>query len=89
MKSVKHAGFEVGSEVPRPTMPFKYKTGRSRTNFVDATLETNILDIVYNDRRVTVRYLLNVIGKSYGTVHGCIWEHLNMKTFSARWVLCL
>ena len=77
------------SEVPRPTMPFKDKMGPSRKNFVDATLETNILDIVYSDRRFTVRFLLNVNGKSYGTVHGCIWEHLNMKNFNARWVLCL
>ena len=79
----------MASEVPRPTMPFKDKMGRSRKNFVDATLETNILDIVYSDRRVTVRYILNVIGKSYGTVHGCFWEHLNMKTVNARCVLCL
>ena len=68
-------------------MPFKDKMGRSRPNFVNATLETNILDIVYSVRWTTVRDLLNVIGKSYGIVHGCIWEHLNMKTVSARYVL--
>ena len=53
-------------------MPFKDRMGPSRKDLVDATLETNMLDVVYSDRWVTVRDLLNVIGKSYGTVYECI-----------------
>ena len=60
------------SKVPRPNMPFKDRMGHGRTDLVDATLETNMLDDVYSDKWVTVRKLLKVIGKSYGTVHGCI-----------------
>ena len=56
----------------RPNMPFKDRMGLGRKDLVDATLETNMLDDVYSDRWVTVRELLKVIGKSYGTVHGCI-----------------
>ena len=63
--------------------------GRCRKNFVDATLETNMLDVVYSDSRVTARDILNVIGKTFGTVHECIWEQLIIKMVSARQVLCL
>ena len=70
-------------------MRFKVRMEPSRKDLVDATLETNMLDVVYSDSWVTVRDLINIIGKSYGTVHGCIWEHLNMKTVSAKCVLCL
>ena len=70
-------------------MSFKERMGPGRKDLVDATLETNMLNVDYSDRAVTVRDLLNVIGKSYGTVHGCIWEHLNMKTVKARCVLRL
>ena len=79
----------MASEVPRPKKPFKDRMGPGRKDLVDATLETNMLDVVYSDKWVTIRDLFNVIEKSYGTVHGCIWEHLNMKTVSARCVLCL
>ena len=70
-------------------MPFKDRMWPARKDFVDATLETNMLDVVYSDRWNTVRDLLNLIGISYGTVHGCIWEHLNIKMVIARCVLCL
>ena len=60
------------SKVPRPNMPFQDRMGPGRTDLVDATLATNMLDDVYIARWVTVRELLKVIGKSYGTVHGCI-----------------
>ena len=76
-------------EVPSPKMSFKERTGPCRKDLVNATLETNMLNVDYSDRSVTVRVLLNGIGKSYGTVYVCIWEHLNMKTVSARCVLCL
>ena len=72
----------MASEVPRPKMTFKDRRGPGHKDLVEATLKTNMLDVVFSDRWVTVRDLLNVIGKSYGTVHGCIWEHLNMKTVS-------
>ena len=74
----------MASEVPRPKMPFQDRMEPGRKDLMDATLETNLLEVVYSDRWVTVRDLLNVIGKSYGTVHGCIWEHLNMKIVSTR-----
>ena len=35
-------------------------------------LDTNMLDVVYSDRWVTVRDVFNVIGNSHGTVDGCI-----------------
>ena len=53
-------------------MPFQDRMGPGRKDLVDAMSETNMLDEVYSDRWVTVRELLKVIGKSYGTVHGCI-----------------
>ena len=53
-------------------MPFQDRMGPGRKDLMDATLETNMLDDVYNDRWVTVRELLKVFGKSYETFHGCI-----------------
>ena len=70
-------------------MSFKDRTGPSRKDLVNAALETNMLNVDYSDRSVTVRDLLNVIGKSYVTVYICIWEHLNMKTVNTRCVICL
>ena len=79
----------MASKVPRPKMQCLDRMGPGRKALVDATLDTNMLDCVYSDRWVTVRDLLNVFGKIYGTVHGCISEHLNMKTVRASYVICL
>ena len=79
----------MATEVPRPKIPFIYRMGPGPKDLLYATLETNVVGVVYSDRWVTVRDLFNVFCKSYRTVYGCIWEHLNMKTVSARCVLCL
>ena len=73
----------MASEVPRPKIPFIYRMGPGPKDLLDATLETNVVGVVYSDRWVTVRDLWNVIEKNYGTVHGCILEHLKMKTVRA------
>ena len=53
-------------------MRLKDWMGPGRNNLVDATSDTNMLEVVYSDRWVTVCDLLNAIEKNYGTVHGCI-----------------
>ena len=62
----------MASKVPRPKMSFQDRMESGRKDLIDATLETNLLEVVYHDRWVTVLDLLNVIEKSYGTVHECI-----------------
>ena len=79
----------MASEVSGPKMSFKDRMGPGRKDLVNATLETNMLNVDYRDRSVTVRDLFNVNRKSYGTVYVCIWEYLNMKTVNARCVFCL
>ena len=73
-------------EVPRPKMPFKDRMGSGRKDLVHTTLWTKMLRVVYSDSWVTVRNIFNVTEKSYGTVEGCTWEHLNMKTINTRLV---
>ena len=51
----------MASEVPSPKMPFKDWIGPGRKDLVNATLETNMLNVDYSDRSVTVRDLLNII----------------------------
>ena len=50
----------MASEVPRPKVSFKERTGPGRKDLVDATLQTNMLNVDYSDRSVKVRDLLNV-----------------------------
>lgn len=45
-----------------------------------------IEDIVLTDRRVTIRYLKEVTGISYGSIQRILAEELHMNEVSARWV---
>lgn len=57
-----------------------------RPSAIDATLLQNVKDVVYADRRVTVRDICDETGYSFGTVHRVLTNNLNMRKVSARWV---
>ena len=56
-RECKTCSFFVTGEVPRLKIPFQDKIEHCRKDCVETTLETNMLDVVYSDRRVTVRDL--------------------------------
>ncbi|XP_052818502.1 histone-lysine N-methyltransferase SETMAR-like [Mya arenaria] len=60
--------------------------GRGRKSSVDATLVASVKDVIYRDRRTTIRDVCNINGYSFGTVQRVITEQLNMKRVSARWI---
>ena len=59
------------------------RTGRrkSRVDFVDA-----VRDVIYGDRRMTVRDICNETGMSYGTVYRILTDELHMRKVCARWI---
>jgi histone-lysine N-methyltransferase SETMAR len=60
--------------------------GRGRKSIIDATLIESVKDVVYGDRRVTIRDICDLTGYSYGTVQKVLEKHLNMHKVSARWI---
>lgn len=62
------------------------ETGRGRKSSMDATLVATIKDVIYSDRRTTIRDVCDITGYSFGTVQRVITDRLNMKKVSARWI---
>ena len=60
--------------------------GRGRKTIIDVKLIESIKDVIYTDRRVTIREICDLTGHSYGTVHKILEKHLNMHKVSARWI---
>lgn len=61
------------------------RSGRPREAATPEIIE-DVHDMVYNDRRVTVRHVSESLGIAIGTVHNIITEDLGMNKVSARWV---
>lgn len=60
--------------------------GRGRKKIVNTALVTSIKELVYGDRRLTVRDIADAVGVSVGTVHSILKDTLGMNKVSARWV---
>lgn len=75
-----HKRFSEGHE----SLENEERSGRPST--IDATLIQNVKDVVYADRRVTIRDICDETGYSFGTVHRVLTNNLNMHKVSARWV---
>ena len=90
----------LGENAPSFTMVKKwfaeFKRGRTSTEDADrsgrpsdvSSSETinKVLNIILTDRRVTIRYVSDVLNISYGSVQSIISEQIGMHKVSARWV---
>jgi histone-lysine N-methyltransferase SETMAR len=63
----------------------EHREGRPSTARTDNNIK-KIEDLVLIDRRVTIRYLNEMTGISYGSIQRILTEDLNMNKVSARWV---
>ena len=63
----------------------EHREGRPSTSHTAENVK-NIENLVLADRRVTIRYLVETTGISYGSIQRILSNELNMNKVSARWV---
>jgi transposase len=57
-----------------------------RPAIIDVKLVTSVKNTVEQDRRLTIREIVETTGASYGTVRTILQDNLNMRRLCARWV---
>lgn len=73
--------FRVG----RTSTEDEHRCGRPSTSVTQENV-VKVEKIVLSDRRVTIRYLVQETGISYGSIQSILKQSLNMRKVSARWV---
>jgi len=63
----------------------EHREGRPSTSHTGENVK-KVEDLVLADRRVTIRYLAEVTGISYGSIQRILSDELHMNKVSARWV---